>query len=38
MLTSFVMEDSKSYDHRLQLFFAPPMETAIQSIMTPAKF
>ena len=32
MFTSFVMEDSKSYDHRLQLFFAPPMETAIQSI------
>ena len=30
--TSFDMEDSKSYDHRLQLFFAPPLETAIQSI------
>lgn len=26
------MEEAKSYDHRLQLFFAPPLETAIQSI------
>lgn len=26
------MEEAKSYDHRLQLFFAPRLETAIQSI------
>lgn len=26
------MEEAKCYDHRLQLFVAPPLDTAIQSI------